>query len=72
MTTKKYLIPKARCRETGETVKSQNLVGRYQLTERWACQQEAEYLAQRLRAKTGRFWSAFIEVYELQGDINRL
>ena len=72
MTIKTYWVAKARCHETNETVKSQNLAGRYQHDQRQQCLLEAEYLAARMQHKTGRIWTAFVESYELQRDLNRL
>ncbi len=72
MSEKQYLIAKARCLETRETVKSQNLSQRYRPWEKRDCQIEADYLAERLNKKTGRNWVGFVEAYSLEDDVNHL
>jgi hypothetical protein len=69
---KTYLVAKAHCAETDQTVKSQNLSGRYEHYQRRECLQEAEYLAQQMQYKTGRFWRGFVEQYQLEGNVNKL
>ncbi len=59
----KYLMPKAHCRETGQTVMCRNLSSRIGQTQRFAAQLEAERLAEQMRFKTGRAWTALVEEY---------
>lgn len=59
-----FLLPKARCPETGETVKIQDLTGaRYQLTQRSMAEDSARQLADRMAARTGRRWVGYVEAY---------
>lgn len=59
-----YLLPKARCPETGETVKQQDLTGaRFTLQQRILCEDQAQKLAAKMTAKTGRSWIGFVEQY---------
>ena len=72
MSEKQYLIAIARCSETRETVKSQNLARRYELHERRECQIEADHMAEQMQRKTGKTWRGFVESYALVNDRNRL
>lgn len=67
-----YLMPKAYCRATNQTVKSQNLSRRFLSHERSEAMKEAEYLAQQMQKKTGDHWSARIETYQLVNNTNKL
>jgi hypothetical protein len=59
-----YLLPKARCSQTGETVKEQDLSGaRFTLQQRSLCELQAQRLADRMTARTGRQWTGFVEQY---------
>lgn len=59
-----FLLPKARCPETGETVKTQDLTGaRYQISQRTLAEDSARQLADRMTARTGRRWVGFVEAY---------
>jgi hypothetical protein len=59
-----YLLPKARCPETGETVKQQDLTGaRFTLHQRTLCEDQAQKLAANMTARTGRAWIGFVEQY---------
>lgn len=54
----------ARCVETGQTVKQQDLKGvRYDLAHRREAELMAEQLAQSMQRKTGRTWTAFVRPY---------
>ncbi len=72
MTQKTYLVAKARCPETRQTIKSQNLSGRYEVTQRADCQREANYLAQRMQQKTGKIWIGFVEEFTLVNNRTKL
>jgi hypothetical protein len=62
--TKQYLLPKARCPQTGQTVKEQDLTGyRYTNSERAFAQEKADQLAAKLAVRTGQTWQGFVEVY---------
>ena len=67
-----YLIAKAYCQETNQTVKSQNLSRRFAAHERSAAMKEAEYLAEQMQKRTGRSWSPKVETYSLDNQLNRL
>lgn len=59
-----YIMPMARNRRTGETVKAHDLTGsRYQLHQRAACQLEAQRLATQLTERTGDTWQSVIQPY---------
>ena len=59
-----YILPMARNRRTGETVKAQDLTGsRYQLHQRHDCLLEAQRLARQLTERTGDDWTAVIQPY---------
>ena len=59
-----YLMPMARNRRTGETVKAQDLTSsRYQLHQRSACLIEAQRLASQLTERTGDTWQPLIRSY---------
>ena len=59
-----YILPMARNRRTGETVKAQDLTGnRYQQHQRHDCLLEAERLARQLTDRTGDVWIAVVQSY---------
>ena len=67
-----YLMPMAHCQETNQTVKSQNLSRRFAQHERSAAVKEAEYLALQMQKRSGKNWSAKVETYSLDNQLNRL
>jgi hypothetical protein len=67
-----YLMPKAFCKATNQTVKSQNLSRRFAFHERVEAMKEAEYLASQMNKKTGDHWSAKVESYQLINQTNKL
>jgi hypothetical protein len=59
-----YIMPMARNRRTGETVKAQDLTSsRYQLHQRHDCLLEAQRLARQLTERTGDVWVAVVQPY---------
>jgi hypothetical protein len=59
-----YILPMARNRRTGETVKAQDLAGsRYQQHQRHDCLLEAQRLARQLSDRTGDVWVAVVQPY---------
>jgi hypothetical protein len=59
-----YIMPMARNRRTGETVKAQDLTGsRYQSHQRHDCLLEAERLSKQLTDRTGDTWQPIIQPY---------
>ena len=59
-----YILPMARNRRTGETVKAQDLTGsRYQQHQRHDCLLEAQRLARQLTDRTGDDWTAVVQPY---------
>ena len=64
----KYLIPKATCKETGQTVKSNDLAKRFSISQQHDAQREANRLSANMAAKTGRLWSGFVETFSLDSD----
>lgn len=58
-----YLMPMARCRETGQTVKSNDLGARFTISQRSDCQRQAETLAAQMQWKTGQVWTGFVDTY---------
>lgn len=62
MTT--YLLPKAVCSRTGQSVKQQDLTGaRFTLAQRSLCMEQAEKLAFQMTAKTREPWTAQVIEY---------
>ena len=60
----RYLIAKARCTETGQTVKAQDLTGaRFTLQQRSLAEDSARQLAERMSARTRQHWEGFVEAY---------
>jgi hypothetical protein len=59
-----YLLAKARCSTTAQTVKSQDLSGRrLQLHERRECQLIADRLAEQLTTRSGVQWVGYCEIF---------
>ena len=59
-----YLLPKARCPETGQAVKSQDLTGaRFTVQQRSMALEVADQIAVKQSARTGRTWVGFVEEY---------
>ena len=59
-----YILPMARNRRTGETVKAQDLTGsRYQQHQQHGCLLEAQRLARQLTDRTGDDWTAVVQPY---------
>ena len=64
----KYLLPKATCLETRQTVASNDLVKKFMINQRHDAQLEADRLAANMTTKTGRTWSGFIETFTVEAD----
>jgi non-homologous end joining protein Ku len=64
----KYLIPKATCKETGQTVKSNDLVKKFMINQNRDAQLEADRLAANMTAKTGRTWTSFVETFTVDAQ----
>lgn len=64
----KYFIPTAHCRETGQTVKSNDLGKRFDLNKQADARREATRLAEQMTAKTGRTWTAGVDSYTVDED----
>jgi len=59
-----FLLPKARCVKTGQTVKQQDLTGgRFTHTQRVFAQDAANTLAAQMSARTSNQWIAIVEEY---------
>ena len=59
-----YLLPKARCVETGQTIKQQDLTGgRFTHAQRSFAQDAATRLAAQLSARTKQTWVGIVEEY---------
>jgi len=59
-----YLLPKAYCQETGQTVKTQDLTGgRYSLNQRQFAEEHAGRLAESMTQKTRREWLPLVVEY---------
>ena len=63
-----YLMPKASCKETGQTVMSNDLGKKFTITDRGPAQLEAERLAGQMSRKTGRVWSGFVESFTVDAN----
>ena len=62
MTT--YLLPMAKCIETGETVKTQDLSGnRFTVQQRVLAQEVADQIAKKMEDRTNKTWSGFLKEY---------
>jgi hypothetical protein len=64
----KYLIPKATCLETRQTVASNDLVKKFMINQRHDAQREADRLAENMSTKTGRTWSGFVEQFTVDSE----
>jgi hypothetical protein len=64
----KYLIPLARCQETGQTVKSVDLAHRFPLSERTQAQLAAGRLAEKMQEKTGDTWTGSVDSYTIDSQ----
>jgi len=59
-----YLLPKARCELTGQTVKDQDLTGhRFTLGQRALAEERADQLAKSMSDRTRKEWTGFVVVY---------
>lgn len=59
-----YLLPHARNSSTGQTVKTQDLTGaRFTLSQRALALEVAQQTADKMTAKTGDHWTAFLVEY---------
>lgn len=62
--TQTYLLATARCEDTGQTVKQQDLTGaRYRTNQRDFALQAAERLAENMTARTGSYWAPRVIEY---------
>jgi len=60
----RYLLPMARCIETGETVKTQDLTGtRFTERQRVLAEDMAQQLAAKMTQRTRRTWQGFVKDY---------
>lgn len=59
-----FLVVKARCLRTGQTVKNQDLTGaRLELRQRALAEDLSSQLAQKMTDRTGEPWIGFVEAY---------
>lgn len=59
-----YLLIKAKCVETGQTMKIQDLDGtRMRLDQRWIAEERAAQFAQKQSERTRQTWLPVVEVY---------
>lgn len=59
-----YLLPMAKCTETGETVKTQDLSGnRFTLRQRALAQEVADQIAEKMNQRTNKNWTGFVKEY---------
>jgi hypothetical protein len=63
-----YLLPKATCTETRQTVASNDLVKKFMINQRHDAQLEANRLAANMTTKTGRTWSGFVEQFTVDSE----
>jgi hypothetical protein len=63
-----YLLPKATCLETRQTVASNDLVKKFMINQRRDAQLEADRLAANMTTKTGRTWSGYVETFTVDAD----
>ncbi len=58
----------ARCRETGQTVKSNDLSAKFSIIQRRDAEQQSRTLAEQMKWKTGLEWTGFVQEYSVKGD----
>lgn len=59
-----YLLPKARCLRTGQTMKDQDLTGhRFTQLQRAQAQERADQLAKTMQDRTREPWEGFVVTY---------
>jgi hypothetical protein len=63
-----YLLPKATCLETRQTVASNDLVKKFMINQRHDAQREADRLAENMSIKTGRTWSGHVETFTVDAN----
>jgi hypothetical protein len=61
-------MPKAACKETGQTVASNDLVKKFMINQRRDAQLEADRLAENMSIKTGRTWSGHVETFTVDAN----
>jgi hypothetical protein len=64
----KYLLPKATCLETRQTVASNDLVKKFTITQQRDAQLEADRLAANMTTKTGRTWTGYVESFTVDAQ----
>ncbi len=65
-----FLMPKASCKETGQTVLSNDIGKRFTLAQRDHAALEANRLAEQMSNRTGRTWTGRVEEYTVT-DANK-
>jgi hypothetical protein len=63
-----YLLPKATCLETRQTVASNDLVKKFTITQQRDAQLEADRLAANMTTKTGRTWTGYVESFTVDAQ----
>ena len=64
----KYLMPLARCHETGQTVKSVDLAHRFTTAEHAPAQLIANLLAENMQKRTGDTWTGSVDTYTIDSQ----
>ena len=63
-----YYMPMARCRATGQTVKSNDLGSKFSLGQRADAERQAQTLAEQMQYKTGQNWRGFVQLYSVDSQ----
>lgn len=58
-----FLMPKASCKETGQTVLSNDISKRFTIAQRADAALEANRLAEQMTNRTGRKWTGRVDEY---------
>ncbi len=58
----------ARCQETGQTVKSNDLSTKFLITQRTDAERQSQTLAEQMKWKTGRDWTGFVQEFSVMAD----
>lgn len=64
----KYLMPMARCRETQQIVKSNDLSSKFTPTQLKAARLQSQRLADQMQIKTGKTWVGFVQEYSVDSE----
>lgn len=58
-------MPMAKCQETQQTVKSNDLGSKFLITQRADAERQSRILADQMKYKTGREWTGYVKEYSV-------